>query len=70
MKMKKYEVTFHFNNGDIKKILYKSLFFSKQEFLQQMCRGNSNAFTFFSDEIIENVVNINYVNYFEIKEVK
>lgn len=36
----------------------------------QMCRGNNNAFTFFADESIENVVNINYVCFLEVKEVK
>lgn len=45
--MKKYEVTYHLTNGEIK-----------------------DAFTFFADESIENVVNINYVCFLEVKEVK
>lgn len=67
--MKKYELTYHLTNGEIKKVIYKNINVSKQEFLMQMCRGN-NAFTFFADESIENVVNINYVCFFEVKEVK
>nr|DAZ19456.1 MAG TPA: hypothetical protein [Caudoviricetes sp.] len=68
--MKKYEVTYHLTNGEIKKVIYKNIKVSKQEFLIQMCRGNNNAFTFFADESIENVVNINYVCFLEVKEVK
>jgi hypothetical protein len=68
--MKKYEVTYHLTNGEIKKVIYKNINVSKQEFLMQMCRGNNNVFTFFADESIENVVNINYVCFFEVKEVK
>lgn len=54
--MKKYEVTYHLTNGEIKKVIYKNINVSKQEFLMQMCRGNNNAFTFFADESIENYV--------------
>lgn len=68
--MKKNEVTYHLTNGEIKKVIYKNINVSKQEFLIQMCRGNNNAFTFFADESIENVVNINYVCFLEVKEVK
>lgn len=67
--MKQYEITYHLTNGEIKKVIYKNINVSKQEFLMQMCSGNNN-FTFFSDESIENIVNINYVCFFEIKEVK
>lgn len=32
MKMKKYEVTFHFNNGDIKKYYIKAYLFQNKNF--------------------------------------
>lgn len=53
--MKKYEVTYHLTNGEIKKVIYKNINVSKQEFLMQMCRGNNNAFTFFADEVIRKI---------------
>lgn len=67
---KSYEITYHFLNGEIKKVVYKNLSINKRKFLEDMCRGvEINKITLFSDEVIENIVNLNSVCFFEIKEV-
>jgi hypothetical protein len=67
---KSYEITYHFLNGEIKKVVYKNLSINKRKFLEDMCRGvGINKITLFSDEVIENIVNLNSVCFFEIKEV-
>lgn len=68
---KSYEITYHFINGEIKKVVYKNLSTDKRKFLEEMCRGTGmNKMTLFSDELIENIVNLNSVCFFEIKEVE
>jgi hypothetical protein len=67
---KSYEITYHFLNGEIKKVVYKNLSINKRKILEDMCRGvGINKITLFSDEVIENIVNLNSVCFFEIKEV-
>lgn len=69
-KKKCYEVTYHFTNGEVKSVDYNvDSDNSKQEFMQYICSGYANCNNkFLSDEKLENVVNINYVCFFEVRE--
>lgn len=71
-KKKCYEVTYHFTNGEVKSVVYDvDLDKSKEDFVQFICYnfGNVTNNKFLSDEKFENIVNMNYVCFFEVSEL-
>lgn len=70
-KKKCYEVTYHFTSGKIKIVDYNvDLDMSKEDFVQFICSGYTNNTTkFISDEKLENIINMNYVCFFEVSEL-
>lgn len=69
-KKKIYEVTYHFTNGEVKSVVYDiDTDKLKEDFVQFICCNYTNKSTkFLSDEKCENIINMNYVCYFEVRE--
>lgn len=61
--MNNYEITYHFTNGEVKKVKYKVVIEDKLKFLQILADG-----TFVADKEMEMIVNIKQVNFMEVKE--
>lgn len=61
--MNNYEITYHFINGEVKKVKYREVMTDKFSFIQSL----SNS-TFFGNEEMGTFVNINQVNFMEVKE--
>lgn len=61
--MNKYEVTYHFINGEVIKVKYRGVIEDRIKFLQILTDG-----TFVGDKEMEIIVNIKQVNFMEIKE--
>lgn len=62
--MNNYEITYHFTNGEVKKVKYKGVIEDKLKFLQILADG-----TFVADKEMEMIVNIKQVNFMEVKEL-
>lgn len=61
--MSNYEITYHFINGEVKKVKYREVPNDKIKFLQILTDG-----TFVGDKEMEIIVNIKQVNFMEVKE--
>ena len=69
-KKKRYEVTYHFTNGEVKNVAYDvDLDKSKEGFVKIICSNCANRTKFISDEKYENVVNMSHVCFFEVREL-
>lgn len=62
-KMNNYEITYHFINGEVKKVKYREVPNNKIRFMQKLTEG-----AFVGDKEMEIFVNINQVNFMEVKE--
>lgn len=63
-KMNNYEITYHFINGEVKKVKYRGVIKDKLSFVQVLTDVN-----FFGDKEMEILVNTKQVNYMEVKEL-
>ena len=62
--MNNYEVTYHFINGEVKKVKYREVPNDKIKFIQMLTDG-----TFVGNKEMEIFVNIERVNFMEVKEL-
>ena len=62
--MSNYEITYHFINGEVKKVKYREVPNDKIEFIQMLANG-----TFVGNKEMEIFVNIKQVNFMEVKEL-
>ena len=62
--MNNYEVTYHFINGEVKKVKYREVPNDKLKFIQMLSNG-----AFVGNKEMEIFVNIERVNFMEVKEL-
>mgnify|MGYP001624023386 CR=1 FL=1 len=69
--MKKYKITYHLINGEIKTVVYEnSKNLNKDEFLTEVFKYSNNSFYWYSNEEMTNVMNINWVCFIDIEEIE
>lgn len=69
--MKKYKVTYHLINGEIKTVVYENPNnLNKEEFLMDVCKWRNGSFCWYGNEEMTNIVNINWVCFIDIEEIE